>query len=132
MEPSSYTPLQETAFWKTVIRHSVWRANRKIYKWNREQLTLNTPAANGEEQSHQIPSPSAEQSFRDLELQLAVNTLPPSERFVIEGIYVRQLTQRQLARAMHKSQAAVSKIHRAALAQIRELMMREVHASKDS
>ncbi|MFX4302328.1 hypothetical protein ACOJUR_08740 [Alicyclobacillus tolerans] len=58
---TTYTPEQEVAWIRKIIRHAMLDEYRKWKRWNREVLILNAPVdmENGEERIEQIPDPSS-------------------------------------------------------------------------
>lgn len=89
MEQVSYTPEQEVAWYRKIIRNAAIRVNRKYARWAKEQLALNVVTDGGDETVEFIPSDQAEQAFQNSELLMALETLPERERLVIEKMQTR-------------------------------------------
>lgn len=129
---ASYTPEQEVALWKAVVRHAVSHAKRKYKRWSQEELTLNVVTDGGDEVSALISAESSEQAFDDVDLRLTIAVLPMRERIVIEGIYVYGQTQRELADEMGLSQSKVNQLHKGALKRLKGMITDEMHSTTDS
>lgn len=122
MRQKSYTLKQNAAWYKTIARNAAIRANRKHTRWMKELLTLNAINDQGDEIGELFPSESAERAFRDSELLMVLETLPDRERLIIEAIYERGDTQREIAGVLHVSQSEVCQLHKKALKRIRRAM----------
>ncbi len=127
MKRQSYTPQQQIAWYKTVIRHAAIRVNRKYSRWARESLTLNTVTDEGSELGDLLPSESAERDFQDSELLMALEVLPEQERLIVESIYGHGDTQREIAKTLNMSQSTVCKLHKKALTNLRRFIRDEMH-----
>ncbi|RIV26422.1 sigma-70 family RNA polymerase sigma factor [Alicyclobacillaceae bacterium I2511] len=94
-----YTPEQEVAWCKTVIRNAAMNAIKKYARWQRESLTLNTMTEDGDEVENLIPSEEAERAFKNCELHLALKVLSEREQIIIKRMYLYGYTQRELVRS---------------------------------
>ncbi|WP_258112535.1 sigma-70 family RNA polymerase sigma factor [Alicyclobacillus sp. SP_1] len=100
---------------------------KRCQRWHREALILNTPldAEHEEERIEHIldGSSSIEETVA---LKVLLEQLPERERQVLLGLYFEGRTQREIGQMCGVSQRMVSKIHRQAIQQIREMMLSEV------
>lgn len=55
MGQPSYTPEQEVAWYRKIIRNAAIRANRRHARWAKEQLTLNVVTDDGDEVVELLP-----------------------------------------------------------------------------
>ncbi|RIV26403.1 hypothetical protein D2Q93_04325 [Alicyclobacillaceae bacterium I2511] len=73
-----YTPEQEVAWCKTVIRNAAIRVNQKYTRWAKDLLALNEILTeDGEEMGELIPSESTDKNCQEVELRLVFETLSP-------------------------------------------------------
>lgn len=127
-----YTPEQEVAWYRKIIRNAAIRANRRHSRWAKEQLTLNVVTDDGDEVVELLPSETAKQNFQDSDLLMVLETLPERERLVIERIYARGDTQREIAAMLDVTQSNVSKLHQKALRNLRRMIQDEMHTKTDT
>ncbi|QRF24943.1 sigma-70 family RNA polymerase sigma factor (plasmid) [Alicyclobacillus sp. TC] len=122
---TTYTPEQEVAWIRKIIRHAMLDEYRKWKRWNREVLILNAPVdmENGEERIEQIPDPASMAWEEKIALREILTHLPPREQQVLQALYDEGRTQREVAEQLGMSQMMVSKIHRQAIQHIRERLL---------
>lgn len=128
----SYTPEQEVAWYRKIVRNAAIRANRRHSRWAKEELTLNVVTENGDEFGELFSSETSEQDFRDSELFIALEVLPKRERLIIQRIYSRGDTQREIANDLGVTQSEISKLHQRALRKLRRMMRDEMHTKRNS
>lgn len=132
MGQEPYTPEQEVAWFRKIIRNASIRANRKHTRWAKEELTLNAVTDDGNEVVDVYPSEAAEQAFQDTELFMALEILPERERLVIQRIYAEGDTQREIAHDLGVTQSEISKLHQKALRKLRRMIQDEMHTKGNS
>lgn len=118
----TYTPEQEVAWIRKIVRSAVLDEYRRWKRWNRELLILNAPLddENDEERNDTMAAPESPPEY--VELRWLIEQLPERERTVIWGLYFQGRNQREIARHMGISQMTVSKLHRAAVQRLKEWM----------
>jgi len=119
---TEYTPEQEVAWIRQIIRNAMLDEYRRCQRWNREALILNAPLdmENGEERVEQIPDQTSMAWEEGIALRDVLKQLPLREQRVLRALYDEGCTQREVAESFGLSQMMVSKIHRQALQHIRE------------
>ena len=133
MGQAPYSPGQEIAYWKRIIRHAAIRAERKYRRWGKEQLSLNVSVDDeGDEFVNLLTSESAGRALLDSELRMVLSELPEREQAIMERIYLNGNTQREIAADLHISQSEVSRLHRKALQHLRKGTMDEMHSGTNS
>lgn len=132
MGQASYTPEQEVALWKSVIRHAIIRIERRHRRWTQEELTLNSVTDSGDEVGDLIPAEDWGKPFQNMELKCLLSALPQRERFVIEAIYICGHTQREVASKMLLSQSKVNQLHKRALKRLKGMVTDEMHSTRGS
>ncbi|WP_304459367.1 sigma-70 family RNA polymerase sigma factor [Alicyclobacillus sendaiensis] len=119
---TTYTPEQEVAWIRKIIRSAALDEYRRWRRWNRELLILNAPLDDEDDRERidtiAVPEPPPEH----VELRWLIEQLPERERTVIWGLYFEGRNQREIASYMSISQMTVSKLHRAAVQRLREWM----------
>ncbi|QRF24927.1 sigma-70 family RNA polymerase sigma factor (plasmid) [Alicyclobacillus sp. TC] len=125
---TTYTPEQEVAWIRKIIRHALLNEQRRYRRWDREKLVLNSPT--GEEESLEtidtLGDESAIHFMVDLEWNMYLQTLSPKEQFIIRGLYWKNHTQSEVAQKLGISQSRVSQIHQVALQKLREMLERDL------
>ncbi|MDP9729930.1 sigma-70 family RNA polymerase sigma factor (plasmid) [Alicyclobacillus sp. TC] len=125
---TTYTPEQEVAWIRKIIRHALLNEQRRYRRWDREKLVLNSPT--GEEESLEtidtLGDESAIHFMVDLEWDMYLQTLSPKEQFIIRGLYWKNHTQSEVAQKLGISQSRVSQIHQVALQKLREMLERDL------
>lgn len=121
----SYSPRQQSAWCKTVIRNTASKLQRKHRRWAKDMLILNLQDENGEEYQNSIAGQSGTHDLEHVEWNIMLKeVLTPSERCVIQGVYMADESQRDVAKACLMSQAGVSRTKRQALQKLRRAMIR--------
>ncbi|MDD4239091.1 MAG: hypothetical protein PHT62_11145 [Desulfotomaculaceae bacterium] len=69
MGQASYTPEQEVAWYRKIIRNTAIRANRRHARWAKEQLTLNAVTDDGDKVVELL---AAKQTFQDNTIILSI------------------------------------------------------------
>ncbi|MFX4303372.1 sigma-70 family RNA polymerase sigma factor [Alicyclobacillus tolerans] len=125
---TTYTPEQEVAWIRKIIRHALLNEQRRYRRWDREKLVLNSPT--GEEESLEtidtLGDESAIHFMVDREWDMYLQTLSPKEQFIIRGLYWKNHTQSEVAQKLGISQSRVSQIHQVALQKLREMLERDL------
>ncbi len=104
----SYSPRQKSAWCKTVIRNCARNLRKKRSRWNRDLLILNTQDEYGEEVQDKLPAQFAEYEFSHIEWNLMLNeVLTSTEQCVINGLYIADHSQRDIAKQCFLSQSRV-------------------------
>jgi len=120
---TTYTPEQEVAWIRKIIRSAVLDEYRRWRRWNRELLILNAPLDDEDDGERidtiAVPEPPPEH----VELRWLIEQLPERERTVIRALYFEGWTQREVAKHLGMSQMMVSKIHQTALRHMKEMMI---------
>jgi RNA polymerase sigma factor (sigma-70 family) len=123
-----YTPEQEVAWIRMIIRHAASNECKRFIRWNREMLILNETNEIGQEQLEQLPmSNNRNSNFFDL-----LKELNERERLILYGLYWEGWSQRELAEQLGIGQTTISKIHRQTLIKLRERMNDEMYDGKHS
>ncbi|WP_107936510.1 sigma-70 family RNA polymerase sigma factor (plasmid) [Ureibacillus chungkukjangi] len=63
-----------------------------------------------------------EETFEDIKLYQAVINLTSKQRKILYLLYIRELSEKEIARHMSVTQQAVSKVHRKAINKLKEVM----------
>jgi len=75
-----------------------------------------------EEGGRSVPGPGEPGDEDSLDLALALGRLEPRERAIVQGRYLEDLTQQEMAARLGISQSQVSRLERKALLRLRELL----------
>jgi RNA polymerase sigma factor (sigma-70 family) len=119
---TQYTPEQEVAWIRQIIRHVAVHTRRQYTRWGREELLLNGSHEDGEERMDGIPDAPSAPLDHDIE---GFETLSEPEKTVLYGLYWEGRSQRELSRHMGLAQTTISKIHRQAIRKLKEQLSDE-------
>ncbi|SHK93658.1 sigma-70 family RNA polymerase sigma factor [Alicyclobacillus tolerans] len=119
---TTYTPEQEVAWIRKIIRHVAAHTRNKYKRWSREDLILNAANAEGEEFIQTIPDLLAEHSNREMEW---FSGLSEREKTILYGLYWERKNQRELSRQIGIAQTTISHIHRQAIRKLKEQIQNE-------
>ncbi|PWI50660.1 sigma-70 family RNA polymerase sigma factor, partial [Sulfoacidibacillus thermotolerans] len=130
----TYTPEQEVAWIRKIIRCEMLNERKRYQRWNREALILNAPIdPNHDEKWIEQVSESSRLSVEEqAELTLLLELLPARERQVLIGLYFDDRSQREVGERLGMSQMMVSKIHRQAIGHMKEMLSDEMHGGNGS
>lgn len=121
----SYNPRQQSVWCKTVIRNTASKLRRKHRRWAKDKPVLNLQDENGEEYQNHIVSQAGTYGFEHVEWNILLEeVLTPSERCVIQSVYMADQSQRDVAKACLLSQSGVSRTKQQALQKLRRAMIR--------
>ncbi|MCY0895854.1 MAG: sigma-70 family RNA polymerase sigma factor [Alicyclobacillaceae bacterium] len=122
---TQYTPEQEVAWIRTIIRNSAINEQRRYKRWRREVPLLNAPIEDEESLELQdiLADESAGDVVGDIEWDMSLTGLDPKEQAVLRGVYWKKETQSELARQFGLSQSRVSQIHQSALQKLKEMLV---------
>lgn len=120
----SYSPRQQSVWCKTVIRNTASKLRRKHRRWAKDKLILNLQDENGEEYQNHIASQAGTYDFEHVEWNIMLEEmLTLTERCVIQGVYMDDQSQRDVAKACLLSQSGVSRTKQQALKKLRRAMI---------
>lgn len=105
---------QDILWCVAVIRNASIRSHHKKHRWGNEILLEDIPEVSSRS--------SGASEFDNIELIEMLRTLPRVEMQVLYKIYIRDLTEHEIAYQLHLKQQQVSRIKRRAL----ELLRKEV------
>lgn len=121
----SYSPRQQSVWCKTVIRNTASKLRRKHQRWAKDKPILNLRDENGEEYQNRIVSQTGNDDFEHVEWNVMMKeVLTPSERCVIQSVYMADKSQRDVAKTCLLSQSGVSRTKQQALQKLRRAMIR--------
>ena len=123
-------------WFRTVSRHAAatfWRQKRRLEA--HESLVLNENDDTGQERLDALVAPAAQDAFEAAEVRVWLSSLPERERQVLTGLFVMNMTERELATQMGCDQSTVSRAKLRGLSMLREQMVNDgecVHRTRPS
>ncbi|MFX4303632.1 RNA polymerase sigma factor [Alicyclobacillus tolerans] len=119
---TTYTPEQEVAWIRKIIRHVAVHTRNQYKRWSREDLILNAANVEGEEFIQSIPDLLADHSNREMEW---FSGLSEREKTILYGLYWEGKSQRELSKQIGIAQTTISHIHRQAIRKLKEQIQNE-------
>lgn len=119
-------PIKLRAWLGTVSRHAAatyWRQKRRMEM--HESLVLNENDNTGQERLDALVAPEAHNAFEIAEVRDWLSLLPERERRVLTGLFVLNMTEREVAMQMECNQSTVSRTKRKGISMLREQMMND-------
>lgn len=121
----SYSPRQQSVWCKTVIRNTASKLRRKHRRWAKDRPILNLQDENGEEYQNRIVAQEGTYGFEHIEWNILLEeVLTLTERCVIQGLYMADESQRDVAKTCLLSQSGVSRTKQQALQKLKRAMIR--------
>ncbi|QQE78699.1 sigma-70 family RNA polymerase sigma factor [Alicyclobacillus sp. SO9] len=130
MTRQRYTTGQAINWCLKVIHREAINAKRRYIRWSRDALVINRTLDDGSEWGDLLACPKSQKDERNKDVMLLIENLPPKEKRVIYGLFVRGLTQSELSKNLDLSQQSVSRLKTRGIKRLREAMSEKAMSEK--